>query len=263
MRIVFGLLLIFAFPVSAASQKPLIEIVVENLKTVCLAPSDKGKYWEENIAGQGDINVKLIGPLQAGVKGEAKFSKGGVWEGVQQVLKERQADDNARYRQCVEKLTPLFLDKFVPPHPDPGSPDTNPRKPTSDFPGGSRRVYSAEFSTWPRNDSNLGSVKLGFGNSYVMEPFGNTWIGPGRSIDIPPLENDFVIDVRFQIERRNPSASLSFDVTGSGTDAESVKVYFDVWDNDNVTYSLERGRVRSGGGLPIPHVVTEETIASR
>ena len=138
-----------------------------------------------------------------------------------------------------------------------------PPQPASDFPGGTKRFYSAEFSAWPRYDSDNGSTRLGFGNSYVMEPSGNTWIGPGRSIEIPPLEGDFVFDVRFQVERRHPSASLTFDLTGGGTDAESVAVFFDIWDEGNVTYSLNRGRVRTGGGLAVPHDVSEETIAER
>lgn len=138
-----------------------------------------------------------------------------------------------------------------------------PPQPAFDFPGGSRRVYSADFSTWPRPETNYGSVKLGFGNSYVMEPSSNTWIGPGRSIEILHLEDDFVFDVRFQIQERHPSASLNFDLVGGGTDAESVNVFFDVWDEDNVTYTLNRGRVRSGGGLPVPHAITEETFANR
>jgi hypothetical protein len=138
-----------------------------------------------------------------------------------------------------------------------------PPQPASDFPGGTKRVYSADFSLWPRYNSDFGSAKLGFGNSYVMEPYSNTWVGPERSIEIPPLESDFVFDVRFQIEERHPSASLLFNLTGGGTDAESVDVFFDVWDEGNVTYTLTRGRVRSGGGLAVPHAVTEETIAER
>jgi hypothetical protein len=143
-------------------------------------------------------------------------------------------------------------------------PETNSAaKPTSDFPGGSSRVYSADFSEWPTTTTGHGSVTLGFGNSYVLEPSGNTWIGPGRSIDIPALDGDFVFDVRFQIEERKPSSLLTFNLTAGGADAESVDVYFDVWDEGNVTYTLTKGRVRSGGGLSMPHGVTEATIADR
>jgi hypothetical protein len=84
--------------------------LIENIKAVCLAPSQQGKYW--NVTVKGDIkvdgSVKLIA---AGVKGEANFSKG-EWAGVQQVLKERQPDDNDSFRKCSMTLTPLFLEKF-------------------------------------------------------------------------------------------------------------------------------------------------------
>ena len=147
----------------------------------------------------------------------------------------------------------------IPPKPAPATPP----QPASDFPGGTKRVYSADFSTWPRRDSEYGVVKLGFGNSYVMAPASNTWIGPDRLIKIPPLDGDFVLDVRSRIEERQPSASLQLSLSGGGTDAESVDVTFDVWDQGNVTYSLQRGRVRSGSGLAVPHGITEEMIAER
>lgn len=163
---------------------------------------------------------------------------------------------------------PIGEEPQIPPKPEtPSAPSPSaapvPAQPTSDFPGGTRRAYSADFSTWPKLDSNHGSVKLDFGNSYVMEPSSNTWIGPGRLIEIPPLESDFVFDVRFQIRERHPSASLYFDLTGGGTDAESVHVFFNVWEEGNVTYSLSRDRVRSGGGLAVPHAVSEDRIADR
>ncbi|MBI5895020.1 MAG: hypothetical protein HZB24_03085 [Desulfobacterales bacterium] len=69
--------------------------------------------------------------------------------------------------------------------------------------------------------------------------------------------------MRSQIAERHPSASLTFNLTGGGDDAESIDVFFDVWDQGNVTNSLTRGRVRTGGGLAVPHAVSEETIAQR
>jgi hypothetical protein len=63
-------------------------------------------------AGQGKakINIKLLG--EVGGTGMVTLSRG-EWEGVQQVLQEKQADENARYRDSGERLTPLFLEKFV------------------------------------------------------------------------------------------------------------------------------------------------------
>jgi hypothetical protein len=133
---------------------------------------------------------------------------------------------------------------------------------TSDFPGGSRRVYSAEFEKWPTPAGQYGAIRLGFGNSYVMRPNSNTWIGPDRMMETPPLNQDFVLDVRFRIESRDPSAVLELKLSGSGTDANAVDLYFELWDENNVTYSLQMGRIRSGG-LPVPNVINEETIAER
>jgi len=87
--------------------------IVENIKAVCLAPSEQGKYWKVEGAGQGKakVTVKLFGEL--GGTGTVTLTQG-EWEGVQQVLREKQADDNASYRACVTYLTPMFLENFVP-----------------------------------------------------------------------------------------------------------------------------------------------------
>lgn len=136
-------------------------------------------------------------------------------------------------------------------------------QPISDFPGGSRRVYSADFSEWQTRNSEHGSVTLGFGNSYVLQPSSNTWIGGRPNYNIPAIEEDFVIDLRFRIEERNPSSSLRINFTGGGTDAESVVIHFTIWNDNNVVYSLTKDRVRSGEGLSVPHRITEEKIAER
>lgn len=149
-----------------------------------------------------------------------------------------------------------------PPAPGGVGPDTPPVEPPADFPGGSRPVYSAEFAAWPRPNTAAGSIGLGFGNSYVMRPAGNTSIGPGHMMQMPRLNEDFVVDVRFRIVERNPSSSLSIELAGGGPDANSVAVYFDVWEQGNVTYSIETRRIRAGS-LPVPHAIREQSIAQR
>lgn len=86
------------------------EAIVKNVQDVCLTPSKAGKYWNVTARGEAgaDTTFRL---LNAALKGEATFTKG-EWEGVQQVLKDQQHADNADYRDCVKKLTPLFLSKF-------------------------------------------------------------------------------------------------------------------------------------------------------
>ena len=90
-----------------------IDTITQNVKSVCESPTKAGKYWNITATGKADAkgSIRLA---SIGVNGEATFSKG-EWEGVQQVLKEQQSADNANYRDCAVKLTPLFLEKFVAP----------------------------------------------------------------------------------------------------------------------------------------------------
>jgi hypothetical protein len=92
---------------------PAIE-VVDTIRSVCLAPGAQGKYWEVEKTGRSDVNVRLLKKFP-GAEGESevRFSQG-EWEGVQRVLKEQQAGDNADYRQCVRELSPLFVNRISP-----------------------------------------------------------------------------------------------------------------------------------------------------
>jgi len=81
------------------------------ISSLCNAPGGQGKYWEVEATGKGDVNLTLFNK-EPGIGGEDKvrFSKG-EWEGVQRVLREHQAPDNANYRRCVMTLTPLFINR--------------------------------------------------------------------------------------------------------------------------------------------------------
>ena len=87
-----------------------LDTITQNVKSVCQSPSQVGKYWNITATGKADAtgSIRLA---SVGVNGEATFTKG-EWEGVQQVLKAQQSTDNANYRDCAIKLTPLFLEKF-------------------------------------------------------------------------------------------------------------------------------------------------------
>ncbi len=128
--------------------------------------------------------------------------------------------------------------------------------------GGPKRIYSAAFEDWPLVHSQYGSIKLGFGNTYVLSPSSNTWLGPGRPVVIPPLEGGFVLDVRFRILERHPSASLNFELGGTGDDAHAVNVFLDVWSDQKADYTLEEGLLKRAG-LPMTHYVVEERLAER
>lgn len=146
-----------------------------------------------------------------------------------------------------------------PPHQPASKP---PLEPPADFPGGSKRLYSASFNEWPTNLSEHGSITLESGDSYVLRPASNVTIGPGRLMDIPPLAGDFLLDVRFRVTERNPSATLSVELSGREEDADSLEAWLELWGEQSATYSLLKGRVRRAG-LPIAHHVTEQSIADR
>lgn len=133
---------------------------------------------------------------------------------------------------------------------------------TSDFPEGSKRVYFANFSEWPKKKTKNGTITLSSTNSYVIQPFSNSWVGPGRSIEIPSINGDYVFDVWFRLHEELPTA-LNFNLTGGGVEAPSIKLYLSFWEKDKTTYSITKDLVRSGNGLPIPYVVRSESVASR
>jgi hypothetical protein len=59
------------------------------------------------------IGLKFAKLANLNTNGEAEFTKE-EWDGVQQVLKEQQSDENKDYRACARELTPKFLEKFSP-----------------------------------------------------------------------------------------------------------------------------------------------------
>lgn len=133
----------------------------------------------------------------------------------------------------------------------------------ADFEGGSRQVYAADFSTWEVKQNSQGRTRLDFGNSFALEPASNSWLGAGVDISSADLRDDFVIDINYRIAERETNASLNLSLTGTGSDAEIVNVFVTVWETGRPVYTLTKGRRRSGGGLAVPHVITEETIAER
>lgn len=139
----FSVIVVFITGLSYASESSLMEQVTLNVKEVCQAPSDSGKYWDVKLEGGGDAKVKLK-LADMGVSGQAEFSKG-EWQGVQRVLQEQQAYDSANYRECVKKLTPLFLEKFVPIPGKSQSDVTSPSEPTKAYSSPSASKAKAVF----------------------------------------------------------------------------------------------------------------------
>lgn len=97
----------------AADSGTLMEAITNNVRAVCQSPSDQGQHWLVKAKGDGGATIGLKLMNIGSAKGEAEFTKE-EWEGVQQVLKEQQLDENKDYRACARALTPKFLEKFVP-----------------------------------------------------------------------------------------------------------------------------------------------------
>jgi hypothetical protein len=133
----------------------------------------------------------------------------------------------------------------------------------ADFEGGSRQVYAADFSTWETKRTDQGSTNLGFGNSYVLEPISNAWVGATTYVESSELGGDFVIDFKYRIEEHQSDSGLGINLIGRGNDADIVSIYVYVWDSGKSVYTVNKGRRRSGGGLTVPHVITEDTVADR
>jgi hypothetical protein len=114
MRLVIVILVSVIFihsTIALADEISIMDKITKNIKDVCQSPDSKSKYWDVSVKAGGSTNkiVKLIG---IGVTAEAIFNKK-EWEGVQKVLRSDQAKDNINYRECVSKLTPLFINKFA------------------------------------------------------------------------------------------------------------------------------------------------------
>jgi hypothetical protein len=119
--------LIFTLVVSNSAFASDLDTITQSVKSVCQSPSQAGKYWNVTATGKADANGS-IRLASIGVNGEATFTKD-EWEGVQQVLKAQQSADNASYRDCAVKLTPLFLAKFAASAPADKSADTHKTNP--------------------------------------------------------------------------------------------------------------------------------------
>ncbi len=87
----------------------VLDEVTKSVNSVCLGSlGSEGQKWDVQVLATGDVKVglKFAGKVAADAKVALTKSE---WDGVQQVLREHQQMDNASYRDCVEKITPLFL----------------------------------------------------------------------------------------------------------------------------------------------------------
>ncbi len=89
------------------SSEEIIEIISNNIVKVCDKPAEAGSYWDIRVKGDGEAGIRLK-LAKLGLTGEAEFSKG-EWEGVRSTV-----ENSKSYRDCVTKLSPIFIEKFIP-----------------------------------------------------------------------------------------------------------------------------------------------------
>lgn len=125
-----------------------LDEVANSVRSVCMAPGSQGQKWDIQVLASGDVNVglKLAGNANADAK--VAFTKS-EWEGVQQVLKEQQQQDNENYRDCVKDIVPKFIEKIYQ-NKSPSSSDKNKnvaelKLPISVIGGGEKVVFSPDF----------------------------------------------------------------------------------------------------------------------
>jgi len=133
--------------------------------------------------------------------------------------------------------------------------------PLSDFSGGTRRIYSSDFSEWIKEDTEFGSISTGYAGEYILKPSGDVYIGSGP-MPITPLDGDFVLDMWFQIEEMNPSATLILFLNSSGQkNIDTVEVFLTVWDQGNVTYSITTSNVNDINQYPKEFIAEEVQLS--
>ncbi len=110
----FGLVAVlgvFSAMGSARAQSPeTLMKVSEAVSRMCSVPSERGSYFE--VTGEGGLEagsgllLKFVG---ANITGTITKKD---WEGVQDVLDKDRSTDRVSSRDCVLKLTPVFLSAF-------------------------------------------------------------------------------------------------------------------------------------------------------
>lgn len=105
-----------------------IDELVSAVQALCKYGADGGQRdrFEITCDANADVRIlKIIG--KAGAGGEVKFTHE-EWSGIPQVSEGKQAEDNASYRTCVAKITPIVLERFVPKEPKVNEATTGPNE---------------------------------------------------------------------------------------------------------------------------------------
>lgn len=108
MTVVFAVALLGS-PLSANNLSPeQLKNLSEDIRKTCGYPSDRGYYFAvEGEAGASGYIIKYIGGQLSGKVSRTE------WQGIQDVLEKDRAQDRISARDCVMKLTPIFLKPLV------------------------------------------------------------------------------------------------------------------------------------------------------
>lgn len=100
-------LILYGTVAESYPEENSINLITDNIMKVCDKPENAGSYWDINVKGDGNADIKLrLGNV--GLTTEVGFSKV-EWDGIR-----RTVEDNIDYRSCVKALSPVFIEKFSP-----------------------------------------------------------------------------------------------------------------------------------------------------
>jgi hypothetical protein len=111
-----------------------------------------------------------------------------------------------------------------------------------DFSQGSKTVWLADFSKWPKVGKEHGSAGPRYGD-YVLEAYSNTWIGPGRYMELATLTKDFIVDLSFKVLHKT-SFSLNINLSDAGRNYSQIAFYFSLWESGDAVFSINERWVK-------------------
>ena len=79
--------------------------LIKSIKSICLSPDQRGKYWKVAASGDAKMKIKLLGPK---AEGSAEITVE-EWDGIQKVLRIQLASEHKNYRDCAKFITPILL----------------------------------------------------------------------------------------------------------------------------------------------------------
>ena len=177
----------------------VLDEVTKSVNSVCLAPGSEGQKWDVQVLATGDVKVglKFAGKVAADAKVALTKSE---WDGVQQVLREHQQMDNASYRDCAEKITPLFLGNIKEERNISSQilnkEESELKLPISIIGGGQKVVFSPDFIIEMEEASGGGVNKKGL--SIIVTPEnGRLYLTEGVPVNVAIKGKNYLLEFRF------------------------------------------------------------------